>query len=131
MRKLAVQATLLLSGLMQASIAFAVTRPSPSPTVFDPTTSSSLPALPTGPKDFGSLIKVITTIAQWMFGLLVALSIVFILYAAFLYVIAQGNDERIGTAKKILIYAVVGLVVGVLAGGIGVAVQSFLGTTGI
>jgi len=129
MRKLVVQATLLLSGLIPVSIVGAKT--SPTPTVFDPTTSSSLPALPAGPKDFGSMITIITTIARWMFGLLVALSIVFILYAAFLYVIAQGNDERIGTAKKILIYAVVGLVVGVLAGGIGVAVQSFLGTANL
>ncbi len=117
MKKLVIQTTLLLSGLIPAS-AFAV---------FDPTDpGNNIPTLPEGPDSFKDIITVIVTIAKWMFGLLVALSIVFILYAAFLYVIAQGSDERIQTAKKILIYAIVGLVVGVLAGGIGVAVQQFL-----
>jgi hypothetical protein len=41
--------------------------------------------------------------------------VVFILYAAFLYLISQGSDERISTAKKVLIYAIVALVVAVLA----------------
>ena len=56
-----------------------------------------------------------------------ALSIVFILYAAFLYIISQGNEDRIKMAKTILIYAVIGLVVAVLAGGINVIVQDFVG----
>ena len=49
-----------------------------------------------------------------MFGILMALGIVFVLYAAFLYLIAQGNDEKLKGAKNVLIYSVVALVVGVL-----------------
>lgn len=118
MKKLVVKASLLLAGLIPAT-AFAQ---------FDPAAGDTdLPELPgNAPTDFGTLITVIVTIARWMFGILMALAIVFILYAAFLYIIAQGNEDRIKTAKTILIYAVVGLVVAVLAGGISVIVQDFI-----
>ncbi len=86
-----------------------------------------VPELPAAaPNDFASVIGLIVTVAQWMFGMLMALSIVFILYSAFMYIIAQGNPERIDTAKRILIYAIVGLVVAVVAGGVGAVVQNFL-----
>ena len=121
MKKFVVKTSLLLSGLIPA-VAFADDTFLPTDPGSDP------PELPSNaPTDFKSLIDVIVMIAQWMFGILMALSIVFILYAAFLYVISQGNEERIKTAKTILIYAVVGLVVAVLAGGINVVIQDFIG----
>ena len=121
MKKLVVKASLLLSSLIP-TVAFAQNP-------FDPGSgSSTLPTLPTNtPRSFSGLIDVIVTISQWMFGILMALSIVFILYAAFLYIISQGNEDRIKMAKTILIYAVIGLVVAVLAGGINVIVQDFVG----
>jgi len=121
MKKLIVKTSLLLSGLIPA-VAFADEG-------FDPLDPGSTPPpLPENtPTNFKGLIDVIVTIAQWMFGILMALSIVFILYAAFLYIISQGNEERIKTAKTILIYAVVGLVVAVLAGGINMVIQDFIG----
>ena len=118
MKKLVVKTSLLLSGLIPVT-AFAQ---------FNPVEGDDLPELPdNAPTNFEGLIKVIVTVAQWMFGILMALSIVFILYAAFLYVISQGNEERIKMAKTILIYAVVGLIVAVLAGGINVVIQDFIG----
>ena len=68
----------------------------------------------------------IVKIGRWMFAILMALGIVFVLYAAFLYLVAQGDDTKITTAKKVLIYSIVALVVGVLAGGVSVVVQDFL-----
>ncbi len=123
MKKLVVKASLLLSSLIPTA-AFAVTSTGES---FDPVIERTLPPLPVNaPKNFGSLIGVIVEISRWMFGILMALSIVFILYAAFLYVISQGNEDRIKMAKTILIYAVVGLVVAVLAGGVSVVIQDFI-----
>jgi len=34
-----------------------------------------------------------------------------IIYGGFLYVSAAGNDEKIGKAKKIIMYAIVGIIV--------------------
>ena len=120
MKKLVVKTSLLLSGLIPAAAL----------AQFDPAEGDrQLPQLPSeAPNNFSGLIDVIVTVARWMFGILMALSIVFILYAAFLYIISQGNEDRIKMAKTILIYAVVGLVVAVLAGGISVVIQDFIGT---
>ena len=124
MKKLIVKTSLLLSSLIPTAAFAAVTSTGES---FDPVDERTLPELPANtPKDFGSLIGVIVEISRWMFGILMALSIVFILYAAFLYVISQGNEDRIKMAKTILIYAVVGLVVAVLAGGVSVVIQDFI-----
>ncbi len=124
MKKLIVKTSLLLSSLVPTAV-FAQD-------IFDPGSGEKqLPTLPTNtPKTFSGLIDVIVTISQWMFGILMALSIVFILYAAFLYIISQGSEDRIKMAKTILIYAVIGLVVAVLAGGINVVVQDFVGDLG-
>ncbi|MEX2054137.1 MAG: hypothetical protein WD883_01150 [Candidatus Colwellbacteria bacterium] len=120
MKNLVVKTSLLLSGLLP-SAAFAQD-------TFDPRNpGNDAPELPDGaPTDFETLIEVIVTIARWMFGILMALGIVFVLYAAFLYLVAQGDDTRITTAKKVLIYSIVALVIGVLAGGISVVVQDFV-----
>ncbi|MDP3953412.1 MAG: hypothetical protein Q8P99_01130, partial [bacterium] len=74
MKKLVVKTSLILSGLLPA-VAFAAEP-------FDPQNpGNNPPALPTdAPDNFESLIDMIVTIARWMFGLLMALGIVFVLY---------------------------------------------------
>jgi len=120
MKKLVIKTSLLLSGLAPG-VAFAQNH-------FDPQSpSENPPQLPQdAPESFKELIDVIVKIGRWMFAILMALGIVFVLYAAFLYLVAQGDDTKITTAKKVLIYSIVALVVGVLAGGVSVVVQDFL-----
>jgi hypothetical protein len=86
----------------------------------------ALPTMPTSTPSYEKFIGQINTFASWMYGILMALSVVFILYAAFLYLISQGSDERISTAKKVLIYAIVALVVAVLAGSVHLLVENFI-----
>ena len=80
--------------------------------------------------DINSFIKAIDLIAKWMYNILLALGVVFVLYAAFLYMISQGNEERMERAKKVLIYAIVALVIAVLAGGISSVVEDFITDVG-
>lgn len=79
---------------------------------------------------FEGVIDVLVTISQWMFGILIALSIVMILYSAFLYMFSGGSDDRIKKAKDTLTYAIIAVVVAVFAGGVGVLVQNFIGSAG-
>jgi len=122
MKKLFVKTSLLLSGLIPTTAwgqAFDPRNPGNEP-----------PELPGGaPTNFEGLIGIIILVAQWMFGILMALGIVFILYAAFLYLLAQGSEDKINRAKNVLIYSVVALIVGVLAGGVSVVVQDFVGNS--
>jgi len=55
-------------------------------------------------------------IQNWLLGTVGALALLFIVYGGFLYVTSSGNKERIETAKKTLTYAILGLVLVVLAG---------------
>ncbi len=55
---------------------------------------------------------------NWSFGLLIVLAAAFILYAAFLYLTSATQPEKLETAKKYIIYAVVAIVVGFVARGL-------------
>lgn len=74
------------------------------------------------------VIGVINTIARWMYGILMALGVVFVLYSAFLFLTSGGNQEKVGNARRALIYAVVALVIGVLAWGAVSLVENLLDT---
>jgi len=78
---------------------------------------------------FGGIIGVLDTAANWMFGILIALGTVMVLYSAFLYLFSGGSEDRISAARKTLTYAIVALVIAVLAGGVGVLIQNFVGGT--
>ncbi len=45
----------------------------------------------------------------------IGVSVIMIIWAGFLYVTAAGDPSKIQTAKKALIFAVIGIVVGILA----------------
>ena len=61
------------------------------------------------------------------FLLISALSVLVIAFAAFLYITAAGNPENTAKAKSFILYAVVGIVVAVLARVIPNVVINFLG----
>jgi type II secretory pathway component PulF len=67
----------------------------------------------------------IRRITDFVFGLLIALAVLFIIIAAFYFVTASGNDEQVKKARTMLLYAILGVVVAILAKGIVV----FLGQT--
>lgn len=84
------------------------------------------PPLPQGPQTYGAVITIINTVGQWLFGILLALAVIFLVYAAFLYLTAAGDDKKIDQAKKIILYAVIAIIVAVLARGIVAVVQSLV-----
>jgi hypothetical protein len=73
-------------------------------------------------KSKNGLSVFITSIAVWFEGIIFAISILFILYAAFLFITAAGNEEKIGKAKSIIVFGMIGIAVALLA----FAVQSFV-----
>ncbi|PIR44111.1 hypothetical protein COV23_01600 [Candidatus Wolfebacteria bacterium CG10_big_fil_rev_8_21_14_0_10_31_9] len=75
---------------------------------------------------YGDVINIIETIADWMLGILLTLAVIFLIYAAFLYLTAAGDSTKIDKAKVIIVYAVVAIVVALLAQGIVLVAQSFV-----
>jgi type IV secretory pathway VirB2 component (pilin) len=67
----------------------------------------------------------IDKIVNFVFGLLIAVAVLFIIIAGFMFITASGNDDQVKKARSMLLYAVVGVIVALLAKGI----VTFLKTT--
>jgi Na+-driven multidrug efflux pump len=57
----------------------------------------------------------IDTIISYVFGIILVVAVVLILYAAFLYLTSAGEEENIKKAKNYIIYAIIGIVIAFLA----------------
>ena len=86
---------------------------------------TSLPPSPfTSLTDF---ILVLCSIAGWIFVFLVIVAIIFVLLAAFNYLTAGGDPEKVKTASNELIYAAIAIAVGLLARGLPLLVSGIVG----
>ncbi|MBI5037242.1 MAG: hypothetical protein HZC01_00830 [Candidatus Kerfeldbacteria bacterium] len=61
------------------------------------------------------LESTVVNIVQWVLGFLGLIAVIMILYGGFVWITAGGNEDKVGTAKKIISAAVVGLIVVLLA----------------
>ena len=75
----------------------------------------------------GTLGENLTAIINYFLGLLGLIAVAFLIYAGVLMVTAGGNDEQITKARKIIMYAVVGIVIILLSYTIITFVSSALG----
>ncbi len=67
-----------------------------------------------------------SVIVSWLFFLLLAVAVIFIILAAFKYLTASGDAEKVKAASHQLIYAVVAVVVALLARSLPLLIQSIL-----
>ncbi len=58
---------------------------------------------------------VLVDIIKWILGILASLSILMIIVSGVMYITSAGDQGRIDTAKKMLTYSIVGLVVALLS----------------
>ncbi len=88
-----------------------------------------IPATTPGPgiRSFEGILNVLDTVINWMFTLLLVMAVVMIIYAAFSYLTAGGDEEKVGKAHKAIIYAVVAIAVAFLSKGISFVVAQLLG----
>ncbi|MFA6573192.1 MAG: Ig-like domain-containing protein [Patescibacteria group bacterium] len=61
------------------------------------------------------LLSVVINIVQWALGLLGLAAVVIIMYGGFIWMTANGNQEKIAKAKKILINGLIGLAIVLLS----------------
>lgn len=83
---------------------------------------AALPAVPPDvsqlPTTLPKLVTLIDTVATWIYAIVFALAIIFLLVSAFQFLTAAGNPEKITSARQILIYALVAVAVAVVAWGL-------------
>lgn len=73
------------------------------------------------------LVARIDLIARWIFTILLVLAVVFVLWAAALFITAGGNPAKVEEARSRLIFAAIGIVVAVLAWSVPTIVRSIIG----
>mgnify|MGYP001584148999 CR=1 FL=1 len=82
---------------------------------------------PPGFADINDFVNLLNTIIQWLFYLLLIVAVLMLIWAAFTYLTAGGDEEKIGKAKNMILGAVIALVIAFVASGIPTLVGSFLG----
>ena len=75
------------------------------------------------------LIGVIDTAATWLMGILLAIGVIMLLLAGFTWMTAAGDEEKTGKARKMLIWGLVGIAIGLVAKGLISLVAQLVGTT--
>jgi hypothetical protein len=95
-------------------------------------TDPSKPCFANTPTDQGPLsttAQIVGVINQFLFYFSAVFWIAaagFVFYAAYLYLTAAGNKELLGKAKKQLLYAVIAMVIGLMAAGLPSLINAFL-----
>lgn len=64
------------------------------------------------------VLGILPRIINYVFGFLIAMVVFMIIIAAFVFVTAGGNPEKVALARRWLTYALIGLAIGVLAQGL-------------
>jgi uncharacterized membrane protein YidH (DUF202 family) len=74
---------------------------------------------------------IVLNLVNWVLGILALVAVVLILIGGFRWMTAAGNEEKVDSAKKLLMAAVIGLVIVMAAWGIALyAVGVLAGATG-
>jgi len=81
------------------------------------------PEVISGPEDF---IRLIEKVGNWAFSILLVLAALFIIISGYYFVTAGGSEDRVKTARRMLIYALVGVAAGVLAKGLVMVIRGIL-----
>lgn len=75
----------------------------------------------------GTVLDIVTNIMKWLLIVVGILAVIAFVIAGILYLTSAGNEDRISSAKKAMVYAIIGVVVALVGLVVIVAVQSLLG----
>jgi len=64
------------------------------------------------------VMTILNNLTNWLFALLLIIAVIFIIVAAFNFVTASGDPEKTKTARNFVLYALIGVLVGIGAKGL-------------
>lgn len=76
------------------------------------------------------VLQAMCTVFAWAFYFLIVLAVIFVIIAAFKYLTAAGDPEKVKSAGATLLYAAIAIGVALLARAVPTVVGSFLGGGG-
>lgn len=118
--KIYLVALLAIFGLLIGNIAMAQYGPVNSPV------QGINPISVKGGMSVTGLVGVLSDIVTWIWRIFFIVAVMFVIFAAFTYLTAGGDPEKVGNAKTQIIYAAVAIIVALLAVSLSTIVQTFL-----
>jgi hypothetical protein len=110
--------------LVLPALAFAQSLPAP--------TAPNQAAVPQGQiTSLQGVLQTLCTVFAWAFYFLIVIAVIFVIVAAFKYLTAAGDPEKVKSAGQTLLYAAVAIGVALLARAVPLVVGSFLGASGV
>lgn len=79
-----------------------------------------------GVKNLDDISRILVNLVNWVTGIFFVAAVLFMFYSAYLYLGAAGNPERFTKAKEQTIYAILAVIVALLAGSVRFIVESIL-----
>lgn len=73
------------------------------------------------------VMTALDSITDWLFTILLVVAVIFIILAAYNFVTAAGDPEKVGTARTQVMWALIGIVVALLAKGLVILVRTMVG----
>ena len=80
----------------------------------------------TGPGTVGGIVGLLGQIVRWVYIIFFIIAVLMIILAAFSYLTAGGDEEKVKAAKNRIIYAAVAIMVALLAVGFESIIRTFL-----
>ena len=65
-----------------------------------------------------NVMTVLDNVTNWLFAILLIVAAIAIIIAAFNFVTAQGDADKVKTARQFVLYALIGVLVAILAKGL-------------
>ena len=103
---------IIIGGILFINIAAAIPGAPPTPTVEK--------------QNIGQLFDILLGALSWVYAIFFVIAAFFILFAAFTYLTAKGDPEKVKGARDQIIYAVIAIVVALLAFSIDKIVAAFI-----
>lgn len=57
------------------------------------------------------LVEILGNIIQWILGLVGVVLLIMFIYGGVLYATSAGNEDKVETGKKVMLYAIIGVVI--------------------
>ena len=73
------------------------------------------------------IFDALENLTNWLFTLLLIIAVIFLIIAAFTFVTASGDPDKVGKARNFVLYALIGVAVAVAARGLVALVQTIMG----
>jgi hypothetical protein len=110
--------------LVLPALAFAQSLPTP--------TAPTQTSVPQGQiTSLQGVLQTLCTVFAWAFYFLIVVAVIFVIVAAFKYLTAAGDPEKVKSAGATLLYAAIAIGVALLARAVPLVVGSFLGASGV